>query len=157
MGCRVRPVHEDEMDLVRALFREYQAHIGVDLCFQSFEEELAGLPGRYGPPGGFILLAEEDGEAVGIVALRGLDADTAEMKRLYVPPARQGRGLGRELVARLLREARARGYAKLRLDTLPVMENAIAMYRRMGFREIAPYMANPVQGALFFELDLPES
>lgn len=154
MSCRVRLAHNDEMEVVRRLFRDYQAYIGVDLCFQSFEQELAALPGAYAPPGGCILFGEIGGEAAGIVALRPLDPDTAEMKRLFVLPEGQGTGLGRELVLALLAQARAKGYRKLRLDTLPVMDRAIALYRSLGFQEIEPYMASPVSGALFFELDL---
>lgn len=150
-SCEVRPAQAEDMDLVRQLFREYQSFIAVDLCFQSFEEELAGLPGRYAPPQGTILLA---GDGAGVVALRALDPFTAEMKRLFVRPGAQGTGLGRALAEAVIDVARARGYSRLRLDTLPQMGAAIAMYRRLGFVEIAPYTANPIEGALYLELTL---
>jgi putative acetyltransferase len=139
------------MGLVRELFREYQAAIGVDLCFQSFEAELAGLPGRYAPPQGTILLADD---GAGVAALRALDPHAAEMKRLFVRPSSQGTGLGRALAEGIIDAARGRGYSRLRLDTLPMMDTAIAMYRALGFVEIASYTANPVEGALYFELAL---
>lgn len=150
-SCEIRPAQAEDMDLVRQLFREYQSFIAVDLCFQSFEEELAGLPGRYAPPQGTILLA---GDGAGVVAMRALDPFTAEMKRLFVRPGAQGTGLGRALAEAVIDVARARGYSRLRLDTLPQMGTAIAMYRRLGFVEIAPYTANPIEGALYLELTL---
>ncbi|HEU0124325.1 MAG TPA: GNAT family N-acetyltransferase [Bryobacteraceae bacterium] len=150
-ACEIRPAFPEEMDLVRTLFREYQAQLGIDLCFQSFDEELAGLPGRYAPPQGTILLA---GEGSGVVALRALDPFTAEMKRLYVRPENQGQGLGRALALAAIDTARQRGYSRLRLDTLPAMGPAIGLYRSLGFLEIAPYTVNPVPGALFLELAL---
>jgi len=143
------------MDEVRALFREYQQSLNIDLCFQSFEEELTALPGRYAPPQGAILFAEaEDGDVIGVVALRALDPFTAEMKRLYVKPSAQGLGLGRALAEALIGEARRRGYSRLRLDTLPSMNAAIGLYRRLGFVEIDPYTVNPIEGALYLELPL---
>ncbi len=150
-ACEIRPAQPEEMDLVRVLFREYQAFIAVDLCFQSFEEELAGLPGRYAPPQGAILIA---GDGAGVVALRAIDPFTAEMKRLFVRPSQQGTGLGRALAEAVVDVARGRGYSRLRLDTLPQMGTAIAMYRRLGFVDIAPYTANPIAGALYLELAL---
>ncbi len=150
-ACEIRPAQAEEMDLVRDLFREYQASLGIDLCFQSFEEELAGLPGRYAAPQGTILLA---GDGAGVVAMRALDPFTAEMKRLYVKPAFQGAGLGRALAEGVIAAARARGYSRLRLDTLPMMGTAIGLYRKLGFVEIGPYTVNPVDGALYMELDL---
>ncbi len=150
-ACEIRPAMAEDMDLVRVLFREYQAFIAVDLCFQSFEEELAALPGRYAPPQGTILIA---GDGAGVVALRALDPFTAEMKRLFVRPSHQGTGLGRALAEAVIDVARSRGYSRLRLDTLPQMGTAIAMYRRLGFMDIAPYTANPIDGALYLELAL---
>lgn len=150
-ACEIRPAQPEEMPLVRAMFREYQQGLNVDLCFQSFEEELAGLPGRYAPPQGTILLA---GDGAGVVALRALDPYTAEMKRLYVRPAFQGTGLGRALAEAIIEAARIRGYSKLRLDTLPQMGPAIALYRKLGFVEIPAYTVNPIAGALYLELAL---
>lgn len=143
------------MDLVRTLFREYQEGLGIDLCFQSFEEELASLPGRYRRPQGEILFAESAGGTVaGVVAVRALDPHTAEMKRLFVRPAGQGLGLGRALAEAIIDVARGRGYARIRLDTLPTMGTAIGLYRKLGFHDIEPYTTNPIEGALYLELPL---
>ena len=146
----------DELRTVRALLREYETELGVDLGFQGFEQELAGLPGDYVAPRGTLLVAEVDGVAAGCVALRALDADACEMKRLYARPAFRGRGVGRALAAAVIAEAKAIGYARMRLDTLPVMSEAQALYARIGFREIPPYRENPVPGTRFLELDLTE-
>jgi ribosomal protein S18 acetylase RimI-like enzyme len=143
-----------DLEAVRALFDEYVRELGVDLCFQGFAQERDGLPGEYAPPGGRLLLAERGGSAAGCVALRPLDGDTGEMKRLFLRPSARGSGLGRRLVLAVIAEARGAGYERLRLDTLPSMGAAIAMYRGLGFREIAPYRHNPVPGALFLELAL---
>ncbi|HET6897997.1 MAG TPA: GNAT family N-acetyltransferase [Vicinamibacteria bacterium] len=143
-----------DIETVRALFDEYAAELGVDLSFQGFEAERAALPGEYVPPRGRLLLAEIEGAAAGCVALRALDTQTAEMKRLYLRPSARGTGLGRRLALAVIAEARAAGYEHLRLDTLPSMGAAIGMYRALGFREIAPYRHNPVPGALFLELAL---
>jgi ribosomal protein S18 acetylase RimI-like enzyme len=136
---------------VRRLFEEYARELAIDLCFQGFGAECASLPGAYAPPRGRLLLAEADGHDVGCVALRPLDAATAEMKRLYVRPAWRATGLGRRLATTVITEAAALGYDRLRLDTLPSMRAAIAMYRSLGFREIDAYYVNPVPGALFLE------
>jgi len=136
---------------VRGLFEEYAREIETNLCFQGFAAECASLPGAYAPPRGRLLLAEAGGQDVGCVALRPLDAATAEMKRLYVRPAWRATGLGRRLATTVIAEAAALGYERLRLDTLPSMRAAIAMYRGLGFHEIDAYYVNPVPGALFLE------
>ncbi|HEY2941841.1 MAG TPA: GNAT family N-acetyltransferase [Vicinamibacteria bacterium] len=153
--ARIEPANgEADLAEVRALFREYADRLGVDLGFQGFEAELAGLPGDYAPPRGRLLIAREGDRAVGCAALRPLGPDVAEAKRLYVRPEARGSGLGRRLTDSLIAEARAIGYARLRLDTLPGMTQAIALYRSLGFRAIAPYRYNPVEGTLFLEKDL---
>jgi putative acetyltransferase len=144
----------DEVLTVRCLFEEYAASLGIDLCFQGFEKELAGLPGAYAPPEGRLLLALEDGQTAGCIALRPLEPGACEMKRLYVRPAFRAHRIGRVLVDRIIQEARQAGYRRMRLDTLPSMTAALALYRRLGFRDIAPYYENPVEGAVFLELQL---
>jgi putative acetyltransferase len=139
----------------RELFLEYAQSLGFSLCFQNFDEELAGLPGAYAPPQGRLLLAEYEGRLAGCVALHKLQDGICEMKRLYVRPAFRGKGLGRVLAERVISEARWAEYTSLRLDTVePVMKDAVAMYRKLGFREIAPYCVNPMAGALYMELAL---
>lgn len=161
-----------EVDVVRALFREYSADIGVDLCFQGFERELAELPGGYADPIGALLLGvDADGQAVGCVAVRPLPAAggacgggeskscgggerVCEMKRLYVRPSGRGTGLGRRLAERIVAEAERLGYERMRLDTLRTMTAARALYRALGFVEIPPYYANPIESAVYMELIL---
>ena len=143
-----------EINEVRRLFREYAESLGVDLCFQGFEEELAGLPGTYGPPGGSLLIAEEDRAIVGCVALRKLGDSICEMKRLYVKPQFRGRGLGKALVERIIEEGTELGYTKMRLDTLDRLKEAMAVYEAFGFRRIEPYYVNPLPDVVYWELDL---
>ena len=140
---------------VRVLFEEYAASLGIDLAFQGFPQELAGLPGAYAAPGGTLLLARLDGAAVGCVAVRPLQPPAvAELKRLYVREAGRGHGLGLALSEAAIAFARGAGYASLRLDTLPDMHAARRLYAGLGFREIAPYRHNPVAGTSYLELDL---
>ena len=145
----------DQIEKARELFIEYAESLGFSLCFQNFDQELAGLPGDYAPPDGRLLLAEYRGQPAGCVALHRLGPSVCEMKRLYLRPQFRGRGLGRLQAEAIMAEARAIGYSKMRLDTVePVMSNAVAMYRRLGFKEIEPYRPNPIAGALYMELDL---
>ena len=139
----------------RELFLEYAQSLGFSLCFQNFDKELAGLPGDYAPPEGCLLLANYEGKLAGCVALHKLDPQICEMKRLYLRPQFRGKGLGRTLADRVIAEGRQIGYQRMRLDTVePVMKDAVAMYRRIGFQEIAPYRANPIAGAMYMELQL---
>ncbi len=138
----------------RELFVEYQQLLGVSLCFQGFDRELAALPGDYARPRGRLLLARIAGEPAGCVALRPLGEREAEMKRLFVRPAYRGMGIGRTLAECAIDEARALGYATLRLDTLPRMREAQALYAELGFADTPPYNDNPVDGVRFMALDL---
>ena len=139
---------------VKGLFREYAASLEVDLCFQRFGEELSSLPGRYAPPDGRLYLALIDGQSAGCIALRRLDEETCEMKRLYVRGDARGLGLGRLLAEQIISDARALGYRQIRLDTLPSMRSAQSLYQRLGFTDIPPYCENPVPGARYMGLTL---
>lgn len=155
-GFFIEPVRAGAaLDEARALFLRYSRSIGVDLCFQGFDAELAGLPGDYAPPAGRLLVARDaEGRAVGCAALRPLGEDVCEMKRLFVGEEARGLGLGRALAEALVADARRIGYRRMRLDTLPTMSEAASLYERLGFRDIAPYYDNPVPGARFLELEL---
>lgn len=163
-AVEIVPVQADdavELDAVRSLFREYADSLGVDLCFQGFERELAGLPGDYAVPSGALLLAQVDGAPAGCAALRPLaDVDYAnacEMKRLFVRPPFRGLGLGRRLAQALLDRAAAAGYRTVLLDTLDEMEAAREMYASLGFEEIPPYYYNPIPGAHYLKVDLDDA
>ena len=151
----IRAHSADHIERARELFREYEAWLEVDLCFQNFEKELAELPGKYAPPDGRLLLAVENGKIAGCVALRKIGNGICEIKRLFLRPQFRGKGLGRQLAEQIISEAKQIGYERMRLDTLPPkMNDAIALYRSLGFKEIEPYYNNPVPGAKFMELDL---
>lgn len=144
----------DDLAQVRALFLDYSRSLGVDLGFQNFEEEVAALPGNYQPPDGCLLLAADGVEILGCVSVRSLEPGICEMKRLYLRPAARGRGAGRALAEAAIRFARTAGYREMRLDTLPSMSAAQALYRDLGFVDIPPYRYNPVPGSAFLALDL---
>ena len=150
-----RASNDDHIRSARGLFEEYAAGVGISLCFQNFDRELANLPGDYAPPDGRLLLAAEEDQLAGCIALRKLEPGVCEMKRLFLRPSHRGKGLGRVLVESIIDEARKLGYTHMRLDTLPGrMDQAIALYRSIGFVEIAPYYENPVEGAKFMEFKL---
>ena len=143
-----------DADEARRLFREYEAALGVDLGFQGFDRELAGLPGAYTRPDGRLLVARLGGRTVGCVAMRRLGEGTCEMKRLFVRPEARGHGVGRALAAAVVDAGREEGYRRMRLDTLPQMVEAHPLYESLGFREIEPYYDSPVSGTRFLELEL---
>jgi GNAT superfamily N-acetyltransferase len=144
----------EQLATIRELFREYADSLGVDLCFQDFERELATLPGKYVAPEGRLYLALEDGKAAGCAGLRKISPEAGELKRVFVRPAFRGKGIGRRLVLAVVEAARKNAYRRLRLDTLPSMKRAQELYRAMGFKPIEAYNNNPVPGAEFLELTL---
>ena len=150
---RIVEVCDDEdLERIRELFREYARDLPFDLSFQSFEEELKGLPGRYAAPSGRMLLAKCADAFVGCVALRQIGEGICEMKRLFVRPALRGNGIGKALARAIIEEARRIGYKHMRLDT--VLEPAKRLYRSLGFVEIPPYQHVPIEGVVFMELEL---
>lgn len=141
-----------QIDDARAIFREYEKWLGLDLCFQNFEEELQTLPGRYAPPDGRLILAYKDGELAGGIALRKIEEGICEMKRLFLLEVARGSGVGNTLIEKLIGEAQKIGYKKMRLDTFPPkMGKAVKLYESHGFYEIAPYYDNPYDGVLYME------
>jgi GNAT superfamily N-acetyltransferase len=150
----VEALDADQVLQARRLFEDYARSLNFSLCFQGFDQELARLPGDYAPPRGRLLLGLDNGQPRGCVALRPLETGICEMKRLFVQPEARGTGLGGLLVGRVIATAIALGYERMRLDTLPRMDTAQALYRSLGFRQIGNYNGNPVPGTLFFELDL---
>lgn len=145
----------EKIDAARALFREYEAWLGLDLCFQGFEAELASLPGKYAPPDGRLLLAYEEQQLAGCIAMRKLDDGVCEMKRLFVRDEFRAAGIGVRLIENLIADAREIGYKKMRLDTYPPkMGKAVSLYMSHGFIEIPPYYNNPHDDVLFMELSL---
>jgi len=143
------------LDVIRQLFLEYARGLDFNLCFQNFDKELAGLPGPYAMPRGRLVLCEVDDKAAGCIALKPLESGVCEMKRLFVRPEFRGRHLGTTLAQHIVNEARSIGYSVMRLDTIRgTMDNAIALYSSLGFREISAYYSNPVPNAYYMELDL---
>ena len=145
---------QTDIQAVRELFREYEAFLNVDLCFQGFEEELAGLPGKYAPPGGDLLIARDGDLVVGCVGVRPLGLGICEMKRLYVQPRARKTGLGRQLAQAIIKSARKLGYVTMQLDTLEKLTAALGLYHALGFTQTSPYYTNPLEGVVYLELAL---
>ncbi|MHB9005037.1 MAG: GNAT family N-acetyltransferase [Coriobacteriia bacterium] len=143
-----------DMEGVGLLIREYVASMGLDLSFQGLEEELKTLPGKYAQPQGALIVAEVDGALCGCVALRKIGDGVCEMKRLFVKDAYKGKGIGKELVRRIIEEGRVKGYHTMRLDTLSTMKSALKLYGAFGFRETEAYVYNPIEGAIYLEKPL---
>lgn len=147
---------DDDIALARTLFTEYGRSLNFSLCFQDFDRELASLPGEYSPPYGRLILIFHLQNSVGCVALRKIDPQVCEMKRLYIRPEFRGEGFGRALAETAMEEAKKIGYRFMRLDTVPEMKEAISLYESIGFKKIPPYRENPVPGAIFMEIDLTD-
>jgi putative acetyltransferase len=145
---------DGQLDEIKSLFQEYTASLGFDLCFQEYEKEYEGLPGEYAPPQGRLYLAKYNGASAGCVALRRLEENICEMKRMYVKPAFRGKGIGRVMAETVISVARDIGYKRMRLDTIDTMKEAITLYTSFGFKPIPPYRHNPIKGAYFMELVL---
>ncbi|MDE3057627.1 MAG: GNAT family N-acetyltransferase [Bacteroidota bacterium] len=157
MSCVIHTASDEQMEIVRQLFREYEKELDEDLCFQGFEEELAGLPGKYAPPDGRLLLATSGEKICGCVALRKMSDNVCEMKRLFVRPEFRGSGTGRGLAVAIIREARAAGYRTMRLDTLQKLQPAIALYHSLGFKTVEPYYHSLLEGTVYMELEVGDS
>ncbi|MFQ5864807.1 MAG: GNAT family N-acetyltransferase [bacterium] len=145
---------EDYLQHITELFKEYAASLDFDLSFQDFKQEVQHLPGEYAPPDGRLLLAVYNEQIAGCVALRKMTEDICEMKRLFVRPEFRGQGIGKALALVIIEEAHSVGYSKMRLDTVPSMKEANALYKSLGFKNIKPYRYNPIEGATFMELNL---
>ncbi|MCZ4304895.1 carbonate dehydratase [Zoogloeaceae bacterium G21618-S1] len=146
--------HTAELEQVRQFFRNYAAWLGVDLCFQNFDAEMASLPGAYSAPDGRLFLAEVEGKPAGCVGIRKFSDGVCEMKRLYVEPSMRGQGVGRDLALAAIRTAKELGYKRIMLDTLPAMRIAVKLYRELGFTEAPAYYPTPIEGTIFLSLDL---
>ncbi|MEO6984675.1 MAG: GNAT family N-acetyltransferase [Paralcaligenes sp.] len=144
----------EDLEVVQAIFHEYAESLAIDLSFQDFESEVANLPGKFAAPRGRVLLAQNNGQVIGCIAMRPLGGTTCEMKRLYIRPSGRGQQVGKQLATMICRIAKQEGYTGLRLDTLPNMQAAQRLYESLGFKPIAAYTFNPVEGAIFMECDL---
>ena len=150
----IRAKTAEHLNEIRRLFREYEAYLGVDLCFQNFEKELKNLPGKYAPPTGALLVAMDDENTVGCVAVRELKDGICEMKRLFVRPQFRRRGIGRMLANAIIENAKKLGYSRMRLDTLSTLKEAMTLYVSLGFQTIEPYYHNPLPDVVYWELEL---
>jgi OHCU decarboxylase len=150
----VNAVTENQITIAREMFVEYAKSLDIDLCFQNFDKEVNGLPGEYSLPRGRLLLAMFESKVAGCVALKRISDEVCEMKRLYVRSEFRGKGIGKRLTTDVMEQARVIGYKQMRLDTLPSMKEAIALYRSLGFESIAPFRDLPVSGALFMQARL---
>jgi len=150
----VQAENRKDFETAKSLIEEYTASLGINLDFQHFDRELQHFPGHYASPGGRVLLAKSGNQVAGCVCLRRLAGDVCEMKRLYVKPEYRGQAIGKQLALAVIQQAKTIGYHCMRLDTLPTMPAAMALYTTLGFRHIEPYYDNPLEGAMFFELKL---
>lgn len=153
MSLRIESAY-DKLDNIKELFNEYAAMLNLDLSFQDYEHELASLPRRYDMPNGRLYIALFDDKLAGCIGLRPLREDWCEMKRLFVRPQFRGKKVGRILVEKIIADAKSIGYKHMVLDTIPALENAVNLYKNIGFHETEPYCYNSVEGALFLRLDL---